>query len=399
MLGLPSGRMERVMKRAKDKTHASEIHVRRTGRVFALICMTTFLANAAATCGQSATAALRTSVDSAARESADHQAKEWLARGIPGLTLAVAVDGKIVYSEGFGFADLEERVPVWPTTKFRIGSVSKPLTAVALMELVEAGKVDLDAPVQKYVPTFPDKGAVITVRQLAGHLGGIRHYQGDEFMIQKHYEDVLEGLKIFQNDPLVAPPGSKFNYSSYGYNLLSAVIESAAGENFLAYMQGHVFLPAGLVHTTADRNGQIVEQRSRFYDLAKDGQTENAPYVDNSYKWAGGGFLSTAEDLVRFGSALLQPGLLKADTLKVMFTSQKTNAGEETGYGIGWRVGKSESGKRIYEHAGGSVGGTSQLILYPEEHVVVALVDNLSERTWKMEEVEAVAEKFIKTIN
>jgi serine beta-lactamase-like protein LACTB, mitochondrial len=330
----------------------------------------------------------------AARANADRQAKEWIARGIPGLSLTVAVDGKIVYSEGFGYADLEERVPVWPTTKFRIGSISKPLTATALVQLVEAGKLDLDAPAQKYVPSFPDKGAVITTRMLAGHLGGIRHYKGDEFNIQKHYSNVLDGLKIFENDPLVSPPGTKFNYSSYGYNLLSAVAESASGENFLEYMQKHVFDTMGLVHTTPDQNAQIVEQRSRFYEKEKDGTLENAPYVDNSYKWAGGGFLSTSEDLVRFGSMLLQPGFLKADSLKLLFTSQKTKSGEETGYGMGWGIGKSPSGRVVYEHSGGSIGGTSQLMVYPETHVVVALVTNLSGREWKAAEVEGVAEMF-----
>ncbi len=330
----------------------------------------------------------------AAYENANLQAKEWLSRGTPGLALAVGVDGKIVYSEGFGFADLEERVPAWPTTKFRIGSISKPLTATALMQLVEAGKVDLDAPVQKYVPSFPEKEVPITVRMVAGHLAGIRHYNGDEFYIKQHYENVLESLKIFENDPLVAPPGTKFSYSSYGYNLLSAVIESAAGEPFLTYMQEHVFTPLGLVHATADQNTKIIEQRSRFYELAKTGQEENAPYVDNSYKWAGGGFLSTAEDLVRFGSSMLQPGFLKEETLQTMFTPQKTKAGEPIEYGIGWFVHKSHTGKLVYEHSGGSVGGTSQLIVYPESHVVVALVTNLSGGTWKKEEVEAVAEKF-----
>jgi CubicO group peptidase (beta-lactamase class C family) len=329
-----------------------------------------------------------------ARANADRQAKEWLARGIPGLSLTVAVDGKIVYSEGFGYADLEERVPVWPTTKFRIGSISKPLTATALVQLVEAGKLDLDAPVQKYVPSFPDKGAVITTRMLAGHLAGIRHYQGDEFNIQKHYANVLDGLKIFENDPLVSPPGTKFNYSSYGFNVLSAVVESASGETFLEYMQKHVFSAMGLAHTAADQNTQIVEQRSRFYEKEKEGTLENAPYVDNSYKWAGGGFLSTSEDLVRFGSTLLQPGFLKADSLKLLFASQKTKSGVETGYGMGWGITKSPSGRVVYEHSGGSIGGTSQVILYPETHLVVALVTNLTSKEWKAAEVEAVAEMF-----
>jgi CubicO group peptidase (beta-lactamase class C family) len=121
---------------------------------------------------------------------------------------------------------------------------------------------------------------------------------------------------------------------------------------------------------------------------------ENAPYVDNSYKWAGGGFLATAEDLVRFGSALLQPGILNAQSLKTMFASQKTTSGEETGYGIGWGIAKSSSGKPIYEHSGGSVGGHCQLIIYPASHVVVALVTNLSGADWKRPEVEALAERF-----
>ena len=332
---------------------------------------------------------------SQAEEQARAIAKEWIGRGIPGLSLAVAVDGQVVYSEGFGYADLEERVPAWATTKFRIGSVSKPLTAAALVQLVEAGKLDLDAPVQKYVPTFPEKNGKITPRLLAGHLGGIRHYEGDEFQITRHYESVADGLKIFQGDPLVAPPGTKFSYSSYGYNLLSAVIESASGETFLPYMHEHVFGPLGLRRTTEDQPAEIIEQRTRFYTRAKDKSVVNAAFVDNSYKWAGGGFLSTAEDLAKFGSALLQPGFLKPEALRLLFTSQKTVDGKESGYGMGWFIGKSKSGQRIYEHSGGSVGGTSQLILYPDAHVVVAMVCNF-DNEWKREEVEAIGEAFEK---
>jgi serine beta-lactamase-like protein LACTB, mitochondrial len=329
-----------------------------------------------------------------ARAHARQVANAVLARGIPGLAVAVAVDGRVVYAEGFGYADLEQRVPAWPSTRFRIGSISKPLTAVALMQLVEQRKIDLDAPVQKYVPSFPDKGTKITPRLLAGHLAGIRHYQGDEFLSATHYDSVLDGLKIFANDPLVAPPGTKYSYSTYGFNLLAAVIESASSEPFLEYMQRHVFDTLGLVQTTADQNRLLIAERSRFYARQKDGSFENAPYVDNSYKWAGGGFLSTPEDLVTFGSALLRPGFLTADSLKLLFTSQKTGDGKETGYGMGWSIRKSESGQRIYDHGGGSVGGTCELIVYPDSHVVVALLTNLGDALWKVADVEAIAEPF-----
>jgi serine beta-lactamase-like protein LACTB, mitochondrial len=329
-----------------------------------------------------------------ARAHAHKIGNELLARGIPGLAIAVAVDGRMVFAEGFGYADLEQRVPAWPATKFRIGSISKPLTAVALMQLVEQHKVDLDAPVQNYVPSFPEKGTRITPRLLAGHLAGIRHYKDDEFLIAKHYDTIVEGLKIFQDDPLVAPPGTKYSYSTYGFNLLSAVIESASGETFLDYMQRHVFDALGLAHTTADENRRIVDERSRFYSRTTNGALENAPYVDNSYKWAGGGFISTPEDIVRFGSALLRPGFLSADSLNLLFSSQKTIAGQETNYGIGWALQKSQSGQRIYQHSGGSVGGTCQLIVYPETRVVVALLTNLGDALWKITDVESIAEPF-----
>jgi CubicO group peptidase (beta-lactamase class C family) len=162
-------------------------------------------------------------------------------------------------------------------------------------------------------------------------------------------------------------------------------------------MHAHVFGPLGLRNTTEDQPAEIIEQRARFYTRWKDKPVQNAPFVDNSYKWAGGGFLSTAEDLARFGSALLQPGFLKAESLKLLFTSQKTVDGKETGYGIGWFVGKSRSGQRIYEHAGGAAGGSSQLIVYPDTHVVVAMICNFEgDDGWKREDIEAIGEGFEK---
>jgi CubicO group peptidase (beta-lactamase class C family) len=329
-------------------------------------------------------------------ESARQVALDILGRGVPGLAAAVAVDGQIVWAEGFGYADVENRVPVWPTTRFRIGSVSKPVTAAAVARLVEEEKLDLDAPVQRYVPGFPQKGHVITTRQLAGHLAGIRHYRGDEFLLARRYNTVLEGLAIFQDDPLLHPPGTRFLYSSYGWNLVSAVVEGAAGKDFLSYMEEAVFAPLGMRSTVADFNNRIIFQRTRFYARDREGRLLNAPYVDNSYKWAGGGFLSTVEDLARFGSAHLGAGFFRQATLDLLFTSQRDAEGKETNYGIGWNVEKDSKGRRRAAHGGGSVGGTAMLILYPESKVVVAVLANLSNAPFRRADFERLAEPFMK---
>lgn len=298
--------------------------------------------------------------------------------GTPGMSVAVGIDGKILWSEGFGYADVENRVPVWQETKFRIGSVSKPLTAAALGLLYEQGRLDLDAPVQRYVPSFPEKRWPVTSRQVAGHLAGIRHYRGDEFLSARRYATVLEGLDMFQDDSLLFEPGERFSYSSYGWNLLSAVIEGASGVDFLTYMQDNVFAPLGMIHTVADHADSIISQRTSFYQRAEDGRVLNAPYVDNSYKWAGGGFIATPEDLVRFGMAHIGDDFLSRETVEMLWTSQRTNGGSETGYGIGWSTGTID-GNRSVSHGGGSVGGTTFLLVLPERRAAVAIVGNMTQ--------------------
>ena len=306
-------------------------------------------------------------------------------QNIPGLSFAVAVNGKIIWSEGFGFADLENQLRVTPLTRFRIASISKPFTAAAMARLFEQGRLDPDAPVQRYVPNFPRKEHDITARQFVGHLAGIRHYRRDadeakdEFFNRKdYYPSVAEGLKVFQNDPLDFPPGTRFGYSSYGYTLLSAVIEGASGQNFLTVMQKEVFETLEMPNSAADDNRKIIPNRTRFYSLDSNKKVINGPYIDRSYSWAGGGFLSTSEDLVRFGSAHLQTGFLKEETLKQMFSSQKTSDGKETGTGWGWRINKDKEGRLYYFHPGENVGGRSYLLMYPEKKVVVAMLHNLT---------------------
>jgi serine beta-lactamase-like protein LACTB, mitochondrial len=303
-----------------------------------------------------------------------------LAPKIPGLQVAVAVDGKLVWSAGFGYADLAHHTRVTRTTMFRIGSVSKPLTSIAVAQLVVSGKLDLDAPVQRYVPSFPQKPWPVTTRELAGHLAGIRHYQGNEFLSNTAYPSVTAGLAIFANDSLLFEPGTRFAYSSYGFNLVSAVIEGASGENFLAYMGAHVIRPLGLTHTAPDRVDSLIPDRTAFYDpdTVHRGFQVAAP-VDNSYKWGGGGFLSSAEDLVRFGSALLQPGFLPQSSLDLLFTSQKTRDGQPTGYGVGWFIATDSLGHHRVFHGGGSVGGTTAFGMDRDAHVAFALTSNLTD--------------------
>lgn len=316
------------------------------------------------------------------------------AEAIPGLSVAVGHRSDVVWSEGFGYSDLTHDVRVTPRTKFRVGSVSKPITAAALGVLLERGALDLDAPVQEYVPSFPSKRFPVTTRQLAGHLGGIRHYAGMENFSAVNYPDVLSGLVIFEDDPLINEPGTEFSYSSYAWNLISAVVEGASGEAFLAFMNREVFDMLGMGETTADRNRPIIPHRTRFYVRDDEGQVVNAPYVDNSYKWAGGGFISTPEDLLTFANGHFEPGYLQAETLELLFTSQTTRDGTETGYGVGWRSSTNAHGERIVSHGGGSVGGRTMLTMNRDTGVIVAIVANLSSAPMSAELAGRIEELF-----
>ena len=300
---------------------------------------------------------------------------------VPGVSLAISVGGRTMLAEGRGYADLEARAPATPQTRYRVGSVSKPMTAVAVAHLVDRGELDPDLPVQAYVPGFPEKRAPVTTRALGAHLAGIRHYRGQEFLSQTRYETVTDGLSIFAADTLLHAPGTAYRYTSYGWNLISAVVEGAAGEPFLAFMAREVFAPLGMSRTVPDRVDRVVVGRARPYVQAwsPDGPVlANAPHVDNSYKWAGGGFLSTVEDMVQLGEGAVLGGAVGAAGRALMLTEQATAAGEGVGYGFGWRLGEDADGRGVVFHSGGSVGGTSLLHVTPEARVVVAAATNLS---------------------
>lgn len=300
---------------------------------------------------------------------------------IPGIDAAIAIDGKIVWSEGFGYADLEHNTKVKPgVTKFRIGSVSKPLTSAALGKLLDAGKISLEEPVHTYLPDFPVKKYPFTVKEISGHIAGIRHYQDSEFLMNERFNSVSASLSIFKDDSLLFAPGTAYSYSSYGFNLLSAVIESVSGESFLPFMQREVFSALEMTGTYPDFNDSIIVDRTSFYEL-KNKSIINAPVVDNSYKWAGGGFLSTTSDLIKFGEAHMNAGFLSASTLNTFTTSQVLDNGDSTFYGVGWRI-IQHDGRSGYGHTGGSVGGITAFRIYPEEKLVLVLLSNSSDTSY-----------------
>lgn len=298
---------------------------------------------------------------------------------VPGMAVSIYKDGQLVFSKGYGFEDVADGVPINPSlTRFRIGSVSKTLTAAAMGVLMKEGRLDPDQIVQTYVSDFPVKKYPITVRQVAGHLAGIRHYRGSEFMSIRSYPTVAEGLNLFKNDPLLFEPGTQYSYSSYGWNLISAVIEGASGKDFLPFMKEQVFDPLGMNNTVADWAREDIPHRTTFYVWHEaDRKNVEAPYVDNSYKWAGGGFIGTTEDLIRFGKAFLEQEYLSEDIQHELMDPQQTSDGKTTNYGMGWST-WNHNGSTWKGHSGGSVGGSTMFMINKEHNMVIAFAVNRS---------------------
>jgi CubicO group peptidase (beta-lactamase class C family) len=298
---------------------------------------------------------------------------------LPGISVTVLKAGEQVYSKGFGFADIEAEKTIDPsTTRFRIGSVSKTFAASALMTLVEDNKVHLDSSVYSYVPNFPKKKWTITPRQVAGHLSGIRHYRGDEMNINRFYSTVDEALSIFEEDTLLHEPGSKYLYSTHAWTLLSAVIEQAAGTPYLDYMQESVFDPLSMTNTHPELSDLEGVDKVSYYVRDSLGSLIRAPEVDNSWKWAGGGFISTTEDVARFLWQHAEPSYLTAESLSELTTPQQTTSGELTDYGLGWSTREDAQANRLIGHTGGSVGGTTFAFMQPDSEVVVVMTTNVS---------------------
>ncbi len=296
---------------------------------------------------------------------------------LPGLVIAIVGKHQQIWTKSYGYADILSKEPINPGEHlFRVGSISKTVTAAALARLCEDKELAVDTSISKYYPKIPADKSALTLRLLGGHLGGIRHYNGLEFMSNEHYDDVFGPLDVFIDDTLLCVPGTAYNYSTYGWTLLSAVMESGTGDSFLEIIKEEVSKPLQLSDLKADHIDSTHFSRVSFYTFENNIHLM-APDVDVSNKWAGGGFLCSAEDMAKFGYALVQPGYLNRHSLEVFTMSQSTDSGELTNYGIGFRTGMDEQGRKWIGHSGGSIGGTSMLLIFPDHNLVVVTLVNM----------------------
>jgi CubicO group peptidase (beta-lactamase class C family) len=291
-----------------------------------------------------------------------------------GLSVAVNYQGN-EWSKGYGFADLENQVPAISLSAYRLASITKPMTAVGVLLLAQQGKIDLDAEVQEYVPYFPRKKWPVTIRQLLGHLSGISHYR--DYLQESGTTQQMrteEALAIFSDWELLHQPSSKYQYTTYGYNLLGAVIEGASGRSYEEFMREQVWDPLGMKNTQLDHLFRLIPNRVSGY-RRENNEIVNVRPVNTSLKFAGGGTRSTVIDMLRFARGLSQNKLLNRTFLDSMWTSMATTEGRWTDYGMGWSI-SALNGRYMVQHGGGQEGTRTFLMHLPEHDLTLSVASN-----------------------
>ncbi len=295
---------------------------------------------------------------------------------IPGVSITITKQNHIIWQQGYGYADIDKKTPIDPKkTLFRVASVSKPLSAVVLARLQDKKEFDWNLSLYEYIPDFPKKPFDFTIKQLGGHIAGIRSYKGSEMLNNKPLS-IEEGINFFKNDILEFAPGTKYLYSSFNWNLISLAVQRCLNKKFEDIASEQVLKPLGMHNTFPDR-GKIIKNEALPYARTKKGFQPSTP-VNNYYKLAGGGFLSTSEDVARLGSVVICHDFLSQPTENEMLTSLCTDDDRETGYSIGWQSSKDWNERLYYGHIGNGVGGYAWFYVYPQEQVVISMLFNVT---------------------
>ncbi|MEO8211285.1 MAG: serine hydrolase domain-containing protein, partial [bacterium] len=317
---------------------------------------------------------------------------------VPGLSVAISIGDKIVYSNSFGYSDIDLKKAAVNSTEYRIGSVTKLFTALATVKLIDEDIIKSSDLVSKYIPGLPDSYQSMTIAELASHTAGIRHYTRDEIMSANavEYADLEDGLSKFINDTLLSNPGEKYSYSSYGYVLLGAVLENAYRKKFLDIIDELVLVPSGMTNTSPEFPGRTYPDMSRFYYPPKDTVFIIAEGENYSYKWPAGGYLSTATDLAKFGSYMISGEFDENNILSLLFKPQKTNDGKDINVGYGFRIGTDNKGRKVVHHGGESQGARAFILIYPEYKLTVAMTANVFRAPLFEGEAETLAGYFLK---
>ncbi len=296
----------------------------------------------------------------------------------PAGSVRVVKNGKSIYEKAVGFADLENQVPARPDHVFRIGSITKQFTAVAILQLAKDGKLVLSDELTKFIPDYPTQGKKITVEQLLNHTSGIQSYTGMEKWtpeVRRKDFTPMELVDFFKNEPMEFDPGVKWNYNNSGYILLGVIIEKVSGMSYADYVQKNLFDPAGMKTSYYDMAATIIPNRVHGYDL-EDGSLVNCDYLSMTQPYSAGSLASTTEDLCKWTTALHNGKILDKSWLNKAFQPTILPDGTNTNYGYGWQT-SNVQGDPTIEHGGGINGFLSMMIYLPKEDVcVVALSAN-----------------------
>lgn len=308
----------------------------------------------------------------------DYLEKYYINKRVPSISAGILKDGNIQWLEAKGNIDLETFAPAKTTSLYRIASITKSITAVAVMKLYEKRLIDLEDDISKYVSYFPKKKWKITIKNLLNHTGGIRNYKTeDEFNSKIFYSSTKDAVMTFANDDLLFRPGTNYNYTSLGYSLLAALIENVTKMSFESYLRKEIFQIAGMKSTRVDKQREIITERVKGYEKSPDRKFINSPLADLSIKVAGGGLISTAEDILLFAKSLLEGKLISKSTLEIMIQPTILKNGARRNYGLGFSLSDPKDSINFFGHDGLGTGFTTKLIIDQSNNSAVVTLINL----------------------